>query len=303
MEPTPWGNSIMPEAADKAAEQLNIDEQYKFLKMGDLQIAYRELGEGNPVLLVHGFGASSYTWEYAVQRLPSNYRYILLDLKGFGKSDKPIDDAYRLVDQAAILEHVIGTLDLSQVTLIGHSYGGAVVLTYLLGRGGKNAGRVRGLVLIGTLGYDQFLPPLIARLNVPIVSGLGLRTLPAKHLVRMSLEDVFFDDAKIQDDLVQEYARALRSHGGRKALLATARYLSKKDGLGLSAQISTLQFPSLIIWGQHDEIVPLRNAARFNADIVGSEVKIIPNCGHAPQEECPSETANVIGNFLHQLNR
>lgn len=294
----------MPIKPGRATDYWDGNEHYHFLKIGDIQIAYREIGEGSPILMVHGFGVSSYTWEYVVKELPPNYRYIMLDLKGFGNSDKPQDHAYRIADQVAILKQVIQTLGLSDVTLVGHSYGGAVVLTYLTTEGEKHAEHIRGLILIDSAGYDQVLPPLINRLNIPIASKVGLLLLPREYLVRMTLKDVFFDDTRIPADLVAAYAQPLRSPGGKHALLATARYLAMKDGLALNKQIPTLPFPTLIIWGEQDQVVPVQNAYKFDEDLPNSTLApFIPNCGHAPQEECPTETAALMSDFLERLYR
>lgn len=277
--------------------------QYHFLQIGAVQVAYRQIGKGDPVLLVHGFGTSSYTWTYVAEELPSGYRYILLDLKGFGKSDKPQDVTYRLRDQAGILEQVIQTLDLRRVVLVGHSFGGAVVLAYLLDGRGKEDGYVRGLILLDTPGYPQRLPPLVTRLTKPVVSKLGLQLLPARYLVRMTLEEVFFDDTKIPADLVEAYTQALELPGAKNALLVTAKYLTQEESPALGQQCAMLTFPTLIIWGEKDEIVPLENASRFAADLPKCTVKTIANCGHAPQEECPTETAKIMSDFLKRLHQ
>ena len=276
-------------------------QDYQFLKIGGLNVAYQEKGQGTPVLFVHGFGSSSYTWTYVLKELPLNFRYILLDLPGFGKSDKPKHGGYYLIDQATILERVIQALNLNGLVFVGHSYGGGVGITYLLARGGQQAGFVRACVLIDSLGYQQTMPHLITQLTIPLLSKLGLRFIPPATLTKASLKAVFFDRHKIPGDLVEACANALRSPGARHALLETAKNLATKETPSLSAIFSTLTIPSLVIWGEKDGIVPLENANKFAGDLPNCTLKTIANCGHAPQEECPSKTAKYISDFLVRL--
>ncbi len=89
---------------------------------------YEEEGSGPPLLLVHGLGESSFTWHDVVPALAARFRVIALDLKGFGRSDKPEDDAYGADDQAALIANFIVSRGLENVTLVGHSFGGTVAL-------------------------------------------------------------------------------------------------------------------------------------------------------------------------------
>ena len=66
-------------------------QKYKSINIDNVNIAYREAGRGRPVILVHGFASSSYTWLSLIKLMPPGFRYIALDLKGFGHSDKPRD--------------------------------------------------------------------------------------------------------------------------------------------------------------------------------------------------------------------
>ena len=119
-------------------------------------------------------------------------------------------------------------------------------------------------------------------------------------MVRMSLKtDVFFDRTKIPGDLVEAYATALKSHGAKQALLATANNLATvEDSFDLSSRIPTLTLPSLVIWGEEDKIVPLNNGYKLSKDLPNCTLETLSKCGHAPQEECPSRTAEIIGDFL-----
>jgi pimeloyl-ACP methyl ester carboxylesterase len=87
-----------------------------------------EAGEGPPLILLHGLGGSLFTWRHIVAALARGHRVIALDLKGFGHSDKPFDDHYSAVDQAALVSAFIRKRGLRGVALVGHSFGGVVAL-------------------------------------------------------------------------------------------------------------------------------------------------------------------------------
>jgi pimeloyl-ACP methyl ester carboxylesterase len=276
-------------------------DQIHFIDLPDLQIAYRETGSGPPIVFVHGFASSSYTWNYLVKYLPQYYRYILLDLKGFGDSDKPSGSKYRAVDQASVLKGFLKKLGLEDVVLIGHSFGGAVVLSYLLEEAESKETRIQGLVLVDTPGYQQEIPPLINRATIPFLSGAVLEFAPAGFLAKRSLRDIFFDPSKISTDLIEAYARPLKLPGAKQALMTTAKLLSREESLFPLDRLSAISLPTLIIWGEHDTIVPLHMATNFSTDIPNSVLRVISNCGHAPQEESPKETAQALNEFLHEL--
>src|SRR3970040_1651540 len=93
-----------------------------------VKLFYQEEGKGPPLLLIHGFGASTYTWRYVAPELAQTHRVIAVDLKGFGQSDKPFDERYSVFDQAELLKQLIIDNKLRDLALVGHSYGGGVVL-------------------------------------------------------------------------------------------------------------------------------------------------------------------------------
>ncbi|MBP9102208.1 MAG: alpha/beta fold hydrolase, partial [Nitrosomonas sp.] len=103
--------------------------QYQNLdKTNVLELSSRSTGTGEPVLLIHGFGASSYSWRHVIEPLAQKNRVITIDLKGFGDSPKPRDDAYSVYEQARLVRNYILENDLKNLHIVGHSYGGGVAL-------------------------------------------------------------------------------------------------------------------------------------------------------------------------------
>src|SRR5262249_14347275 len=97
-----------------------------------LRLWVEEAGSGDPILLIHGLGANSYTWRYLAPALARTHHVLSVDLKGFGRSDKPIDAAYGVFDQARLLNALIARRKLTHLSIVGHSFGGGVALALTL---------------------------------------------------------------------------------------------------------------------------------------------------------------------------
>jgi len=167
-----------------------------------LDLAFNVVGQGPPLLLIHGFGANAYTWKKLVKYFAAQYTVISLDLKGHGRSPKPLDGGYSLHDQANLITEFIHAKGLHNVTIVGHSFGGAIaLLSYIkLKKQGSNA--IRALVLIDTIAYRQRLPVLINALCVPLLGYFLVHTFPEKFQVNMILKLVYYDSGRITEETV-----------------------------------------------------------------------------------------------------
>lgn len=125
---------------------------------GTLRLAVIDKGQGRPILLLHGFATSSYTWHAIVPELAKNHRVIAMDLRGFGASDKPIDDHYSIQDQADVVQAFIEQENLRDLTIIGHSFGGGIALSLALEAERERQPRIRNIVLIDSIAYRQPMP-------------------------------------------------------------------------------------------------------------------------------------------------
>ncbi len=120
----------------------------KIFQYNGVKIKYCETGVGEPMIFLHGFGASSCSWNEILEPLSRKNRLILIDLKGFGLSDKPLDDKYSISDQAEIILDFIKKNELKNLVLTGHSFGGAIALFTHFKLMKEKDNPVKGLVLI-----------------------------------------------------------------------------------------------------------------------------------------------------------
>ena len=263
-----------------------------------VKLFYETKGSGAPILLIHGFGASTFTWRRIAPTLAENHKVIAVDLKGFGQSDKPLDEHYSIFDQAKLIKQLIVEKDLKNLVLIGHSYGGGISLMLALDEDPRLEGRIAKLVLLDTIAYPQNIPVAFKMMDMPVVSHLGVRMVPPEMQARVALKLAYFDDTKIGDEDVEMYAAPLRTTAGKHAVIHSARQIVPQGLEEISKRYPTIKQPTLIAWCDNDRIVPLDIGLELRRNMPTSRLEIIERCGHMPQEEQPGATLKLIQDFL-----
>jgi len=265
-----------------------------------IQLAYRDLGQGDPVILIHGFGANSYTWRHLEPALVKTNRVISLDLKGFGQSDKPLDKRYSVIDQAQLVSQFIDQKRLKKVTLVGHSLGGGVALAIALEDAGKktSARRIDRLVLIDSVAYAQKIPIAFNVLRAPLIGRLSNFLVPKELQARAALRIAYYDNSKFNRLDVANYAEPLHDPGSQHALIQSARQIIPENIDDLAARYATIKVPALVLWCNRDKVIKPHIGWRLHRNLANSTFRLLKDCGHIPQEERPQETARIISDFL-----
>jgi pimeloyl-ACP methyl ester carboxylesterase len=259
---------------------------------------YQEVyGNGDPILCLHGLGANIFSWRHFITPFSRNNKLILVDFKGSGKSPKPRDTHYSIEEKADEIYNLIMEEDLTNLTLIGNSLGGAVALLLAIRLGKENPGRLSRLVLIDSAGDKKSVPGHLKLLR-SILGEPIIYLTPSKLAARMTLRMCYFDSKRITTQEVEAYAAPIASPGGRHALLQTARRCIPANVDHLIEEISRITIPTFILWGREDKVIPLKVGQLLNQLIPNSTLEIIEHCGHVPQEEKPAETIALISKFL-----
>lgn len=265
----------------------------------DLPIHVDVRGHGPPIVLIHGFGATSYTWRHWLPALEEHHAAVLVDLKGFGRAPKPDDGRYGPEDQAELVTRMILRRDLSRATVVGHSLGGAVALLVALGLRDRGEGwRIARLVSVSGAAYPQPMPRFVSLARRRWLARVLLRVVPKRWLIRTVLRDVLHDPASVTGDQVRAYAGPLTTREGRRALLRAARQIVPEEVEAWTRRFPELDVPALLLWGRDDRVVPPWVGERLAADLRGSRLVVLPDCGHLPQEEKPAESLEVLLDFL-----
>jgi pimeloyl-ACP methyl ester carboxylesterase len=262
------------------------------------QLSILSAGAGEPVVLIHGLGATKGSFLPTVAALASSFRAIALDLPGFGDSVKPLGAAYHPPFFARAVVNLLDALGLPRAHVIGNSMGGRAALELGL----RHPERVRRLVLLSpSLAWRRERPwaPLVRLLR----PELGLLQITPRWLVEAVVHRTIpVADANWIQAGVDEFLRVYLTPRGRAAFYAAARqiYLEEPHGAkGFWTRLGKLEPPSLFIWGQRDSLVPI-GFAKHVKDALPSARHLELDCGHVPQLERPAQTHAAIATFLKE---
>ncbi len=257
-----------------------------------------ETGHGPVILLLHGLGASGYTFRRIVPALSAHHRVITLDLRGFGQSEKPFDQFYSALDQAAHVRDFIERRGLRGITLAGHSFGGGVAIALALDLNRYRPGLLSRLVLMSSPAFPQPLSPAVNFLRKPVLPLLALTLIPPQITARMSLSSDMGNFAHITDRDIWSYAQPLGQPGAAHAMIATAQQIVPANIANLVRRYPTIHQPTLLVWCRRDEVVPLVTGISLKRMLPRAELKVLDSCTHAPPEEAPEELLIHMRRFL-----
>jgi len=278
---------------DEARASIPNSEYSHFADVDGVRLHYQEKGAGAPLVLLHGFTSSTYSWKDVFESLSTNFRVIAVDLKGFGFSGKP-DGDYTRRGQALLVARLLDHLKVEKAWFCGNSMGGEVSINLAL----ANPSRVAGLILIDSAGVAVAGGGSLAPgyLQVPVIGRVLMAlALTSDKLVRQGLETSFYDDTKVTAERVAYYHRPLKTRGGQ---LAALRARTQWSQFPVESELGKINAPTLIIWGAEDELIPLDAGRKMNMLIKGSELVTFEKCGHLPQEEMPERVLVEITKFI-----
>ncbi len=273
----------------------------QFVLVDGMQIHVRDEGPRDdpyPLVLLHGTSSSLHTWDGWAKALKPTRRVIRFDLPGFGLTGPHPLNNYSLAAYVHSVEGVVNALGVTSFVVIGNSLGGQIA--WASARAMPN--RVHQLVLVDAAGYaqePQSVPIGFRIARSPVMARLSQWVLP-KGLIASSLRNVYANPQKITPEQVDRYYELTLRQGNRKALARRLEQMQNPDTANASEEIKTLKLPSLILWGAKDRLIPVASAHRFTADIAGSQLVVLDDVGHVPQEEDPERSVAELRQFLAQ---
>jgi len=250
-------------------------------------------GRGEPVILLHGLGASSYSWRFALPELAKRYEVFAPDLPGFGRSDKPWDFDYSVAGLHDWVVALMDRLGLQKARFAGNSMGGVITLWLAMDSGR----RVERMALLGTPAFPENRPKMLWPLSWPVVGrvyewALGETTL--RYIARTT----FVDQSKVTEELIAEYLAPLKTAHGRRAVAEFIRRAIPPDFRERIASYAGLQHPALVLVGDSDRMVDRRGGERLARALPRARFEYVPRCGHAPQEDAPDRVIPLLRDFF-----
>jgi len=248
---------------------------------------YVEAGTGEPVILLHGLWGGLNEWEANVDPLAEDLRVIVLDQIGFGESDKP-EANYHNGLLAQFLSGFMKALGMDKASLVGHAMG-ATTGTYFAVH---YPDMVDKLVLVDGVGYQRDqpatpAPPTPAQIRFQRIAS-GSTIEETRALLRRRV----YNDDLVTDTWAEEaFFLWLRASRAIREMMATGGMVPKEE-------MRTIKAPTLVIWGEHDEIGSPESADEPLGDIANSRKVIVPNAGHLPQVEQPEMFNRVVREFI-----
>jgi len=264
------------------------------------RVIYHTAGSGAPVVLIHGMVNSSRHWREVALALADRHTVIAPDLIGHGDSATPRGD-YSLGAHAASIRDLLAVLGVERATIVGHSLGGGVAMQFFY----QFPSRTERLVLISSGGLGREVSPLLRSATLPgVPAALALAAHPwlVGRLRRGG--DRLREAGQRQGVYLQAIARALRplsEPGARTAFLHTLRAVIDLRGQRVSAtdRLYLLEgMPTLIVWGQRDQTIPLAHGLAAHHAAPGSRFATLPRAAHFPHLEDPDGLATILGEFL-----
>lgn len=269
-----------------------------FIKIDGMDVHYRD--EGNPkdslpIVLLHGTGSSLHTYDAWTSTLKQKRRVIRMDLPAFGLTGPFVDRTYSINKYVAFLNQFLEEKGVSKFVLAGNSLGGNIAWNYTV----EHPIKVEKLILIDASGYPfkpESMPIAFKLAQTPVANKL-LTVITPRFMAKASVENVYADKTKVTEALVDRYFDLTLRAGNRQALVD--RMAMENDTLEI-ATIKTIKQPTLILWGDQDKLVPLKNAYRFQKDLPNNTLVILKNSGHVAMEESPEESLAVVLDFLEK---
>jgi len=283
-----------PSGTSLTAQQLQEkNKDAKYVEVEGVSLHYKQDGLGRPMVFLHGLMTSSYLWRNITPALTYGSTIYSLDLMGSGLSEKPQNQTYSIDTHINLLSKFIEKFHLENPVLVGHDLGGSIAALYAL----RNPGKVRKLVLLNAPVYPGASAAGLWPLKIPLIGGL----FSEDWFLQRTLRGGVFKPISMPDSLLTQYLSTYQSDpGARVALLKQVRELNLDATLQkeAAANLSKLQVPTLIVWGDGDPYVPLDMSKDMKKTIPGAEIYIVLKTGHYPIEERSEDVRQAMKEFL-----
>lgn len=291
----------VPPLEDTVPVESLVDPDSKFIEVNGIDVHYKVYGQGEPTfILLHGFGASLFSWREVTAPLAEFGTVIAYDRPAFGLTERPLSwEGENPYSQGAQVELVVGLMDalgVERAALVGNSAGGTIAMLTTL----KYPQRVQSLILVDPAVYagggaPAWIRPLLSTPQMRHLGPLVSRQIQTRGPELIEL--AWHDPSKVTPEILEGYQKPLRIADWDKALWELT--LASRES-GLADRLGEFDLPILVITGDDDRIVPTEQSVRLADELPDAQLVVIPQCGHLPHEERPVEFMQAVANFLSE---
>jgi pimeloyl-ACP methyl ester carboxylesterase len=274
----------------------------QFIEINDVTIHYKEMGEGETTfILLHGFGASVFSWREVMDDFAQRGRVIAYDRPAFGLTERPMpenwdENPYGMKANIELLCGLMDALNIEKAVLVGNSAGGGVAVAFGL----EYPERVDSLILVDP-GVGGGRGPQFPAWGLPLMWTPQMRHLGQlmmrdyQESLPQTIEREWFDQTKLTDEIRQEPLKIFKIQNWDRAFYELTFAPAYPE---LRPLLPQLTVPVFIVAGAEDRLIRSWYFEAISTEIPNASLSLIPSCGHVPQEECPDEFMTEVLQYL-----
>lgn len=272
----------------------------RFALIDGTKLRYRDNGGAGPaILMTHGIGESLEFWHRQFDSLNQSLRLIAWDMPGHGLSDES-PEAMSLEGQAQVAWKLLDQLGVGVVHLVGNSLGAAMSIRMA----SQEPTRVASMLLANSAALGPEVFGAFRLMTLPFLGGLMTR--PGPMAVAQQIKAIVYRSDTISPEVRTAIERNVHRPGGARHFLALLRRMTTLRGqrshvwMQSHAILQSLRMPILVVHGEHDSVLPEKHSREAHSKASGSQLVIIPDCGHTPQLEQPKVFNDLLDRLIHQ---
>ncbi|MDA9373598.1 alpha/beta hydrolase [Flavobacteriaceae bacterium] len=283
-----------PDISVSELKKTYANQHSQFIEIEGMNVHYRDEGEGQAIVLLHGTGASLHTWDKWTAELKKSYRVIRLDLPAYGLTGPHPENKYSLPDYSSFLNSFFDSIGVDNFILSGNSLGGAIAWYYTT----EYQNKVKLLSLLDPGGFynKEKQSPLVFRLaRAPGINKI-LRYVTPRFFIKNTLKEVYYDKTKLTDKKIDTYRDLILRENNRESFINR----TNSSPVDYTQRLKSIVIPTQILWGNEDEWISVDNAKLFSEALPNNRVDIMKETGHLPMEERPYESLELLLNFINE---
>ena len=291
----------VPPAPGTVPPQQLADSDSQFIEINGLSVHVKAMGQGEPVfILLHGFGASLFSWHAVMEPLSRYGMVIAYDRPAFGLTERPMkwtgQNPYSPEANIALLLGLLDHFNVQKAILVGNSAGGTLSMQFAL----QYPERMEALILVDPAAYESGGPAWVRILGkTPEMQHLG--PLFVRSIQKSGLDLIrtaWHDPSKITQETWDGYTKPLKADNWDRALWD---FSMASHDTGLLRHLQDFKLPILVMTGDDDRIVPTVSSVKLAGELTGAKLVIIPQAGHVPHEEQPAAFMQAVNDFVKAI--